>query len=245
MMETTPTNRPHPRRRLAKWGLALGLFALSTAAGSAEAAYTCGLGIDSYASLNALPKKACDTFAPSYTQACGSDSFTFTPTVYGHFHLGMQNNCYGTCLDTKTGCMGYDKACLGIGTGCGTIADPATQPRTVASHVSNEVVSLIGAPNPGTYCLNGTCIATSGKLFRPVSIKVLGTLPVRVDGWFIKTKVVNGKTVPYKEQRYWASLAPGNWTFTNEGPVDKLTVTAASSSAVGPFQFDNLVVAVD
>lgn len=236
----------HSRQRWRRLAFALGVGAIAfSTAEVAHAAYTCGLGFDTYSTLASLPKKACDTFAPNFAQPCATDTWTWTPTKYGHFHLSFQNNCYGTCYDSSTGCMGIDRACLGTGTGCGTIADPAGQPRYAASHVATEVVSLVGAPNPGTYCLNGTCVSTSGKLFRPVSIKVMGTLAVRVDAWFIKTKVVNGKTVPYKEQRAWLSLAPGTWTFTNEGPVDKITVTAANQGAAGPFQFDNFVIAVD
>ena len=237
------------QRKPATWrtkaALTIGLTAVAALAPSpADAAYTCAIGFDSYWSLAALPKKACDTFAPNYTQACGTDSYTFTPSKYGHFHLAHQNRCYGACL-ASDGCMGVDKACLGTGTGCGIIGDHATQPRYAASHTSDEVVTFVGAPNPGSYCLNGGCVSTSGKIFTPTNIQVLGQTPVRIDIWVIKSRIVNGKSVPYKEQRYWASIGPGSWNLGNEGLIDKLTITAADQQAGRSFSFDGLKIAVN
>ena len=97
------------QRKTATWrtkaALTIGLTAVAALAPStADAAYTCAIGFDSYWSLAALLKKACDTFAPNYTQACGTDSYTFTPSKYGHFHLSHQNPCYGACLASDS-CM--------------------------------------------------------------------------------------------------------------------------------------------
>jgi hypothetical protein len=194
---------------------------------TAFAATSCSIAFADYIGLLILPDRAGHTFAssPYYIQGCGSgwvhvkenDVARYGSSwgsSYNHYHLMYEKGAY--CI-TGNGGWGYLS-----GNSCIAIADPALEPRYLASHYGNQWIRIYvyksGVPE---------------MTFDFKSIRVKGTQGIKL--WFRKAD---------GSWWYWSNLGPGTWNVAPYAAGIREILIRASNNSTSSYSFDDVVVGV-
>lgn len=188
--------------------------ALVAAPAPTRSLHDCAIDFDDEDALNLFTDKAATTFAPFpfWNQVCNVDvSAHLRPHHIDHFHLNYEGD---TCIDAGAyGEMQPDGSCVAF-------ADPALEPRYLASMLPRDVIELTARRNH-----DGTRIS-----FDLERLRVVGNSSVRVcykpdgqtpDGEWITTAID-------------AAASPGTWLCWNDLPTGywDLSAWATDVSAV-------------
>lgn len=198
----------------------------------AQPSSTCTIDFADYIGLLILPDRAGYTFAsnPFYIQGCGSgwvhvkenDVARYGAnwgSAYGHYHLMYEKGSY--CLPAGAN-YGYQMN-FWFGSFCVPVADPAVEPRYLASHHGSQWIRVYAYKS-----------GVSEMTFDFRSIRVKGTQGIKL--YFRKA---NGSWL------HWNDLGPGTWNTAPYAAGIREILIRASGNSPNSYSIDDIVVAVD